>query len=639
MQTQTRHGAAHPPARRGPAKASPQRPHASSTEQAAPAQQKPRIQGRPHQDRRPHQGPQRPHGQHRPHAAHSSSQSHGHEDDSKQTGSPLRFVPLGGLEEVGRNMSVFEYENEILIVDMGLQFPEDSTPGIDFIIPNVTSLIPKRDKIKGIVITHGHYDHIGAIPYLMEKLGNDIPIYTTALTKEIIKRRQEDIVNGGKLNVQIVKDGDIVRISKNIEVEFFEIVHTIPDSVAAVIKTPVGNIAYCTDLKIDYDANGDARGLETFRKMASFKPELLFLESTSAEKPGRSVSEDVVTNNLDELIKNAEGRIIVGLFASLLTRIAEILKIAEKHDKRVVFSGLSLKTNVQIAQNLGYIKVKKGTIIPIEDISRYPENKILVLSTGAQGEPKASLMKIASGENKHITVKKGDTIIFSASVIPGNERPIQMLKDSLTRQGARVIQTQHIDIHSSGHGPAEDLKQVIEIIKPKFFIPIHGMYFMRAANTQLAKEVGVPLENSFLVDNGQVVEITPGRVRVTDQSVPAYYVMVDGLGVGDVEEVVVRDRVALSQEGMMVAIVTLDRRTGRFLKNPDIISRGFIYLKENKDLVEDVRKKIKGIINRIPRFQSVESDYLKALLKDQIGQFVYNKTKRRPMILPVVIEV
>ena len=560
-------------------------------------------------------------------------------DNAHPAEEAVKFVPLGGLEEIGRNMSMFEYGNEIVIFDMGLQFPEEDTPGIDYIIPNVQSLIPKKKNIKAVVITHGHYDHLGAIPYLMEKLGPTIPIYTAALTREIIKRRQDDFPHTSKLVIQVVKGGEKVRLSEHIEAEFFETEHTIPDSISTILKTPVGNFAYLSDIKIDYDTEGVPHRLEVFEKMREQKIHTLFLESTRAEAPGKSLSEKTVEKNLDELIGKAEGRIIIGLFASLLTRIAPILQIAERHGRKVFLSGLSLKTNVNIAQNLGYIKVSKGLIVPLEEIHKYKDDKILVLSTGAQGEPKASMMKIANGENKHVSIKKGDTIIFSASVIPGNEKPVQTLKDNLTRQGARVIQTQHIDVHASGHGPSEDLKMIIGIIKPKYFIPIHGMYFMRAANVENAKEKGVAAENCFLVDNGQIVNIYSDKIKVSQDSVPAYYVMVDGLGVGDVEEVVVRDRMLLAQEGMMVVIVTLDRRTGRFIKNPDIISRGFIYLKENKEMVEEIRKKIKGLIGRIPRFQSLESDYLKGLLRDQIGQFVYNKTKRRPMILPVVIEV
>ena len=552
----------------------------------------------------------------------------------------LRFTPLGGLEEIGRNMSVFEYENEILIIDMGLQFPEQETPGIDYIIPNITSLIPKKKNIKGIIITHGHYDHIGAIPYLVSKLGNDIPIYTAAFSKAIISKRQEEFAtNHGKLNIVTVKPGDKISISAHMQAEFFDADHTIPDAVSVLLKTPVGNMVYCSDLKINWDMHNNPRGLETYEYVGKQNIHTLFLESTRAEKPGKSVSEETVIHNIDDFFINAQGRIIIGLFSSVITRVVEIFRVAEKHGRKIVLSGFSLKSNVQIAQNLGYLKAKKDTIIPVEQMHKYRDENILILSTGAQGESNASLNKIVTGENKNITIKKGDTIIFSSSIIPGNEKSIQTLKDNLTRQGGRVYQTEHIDIHAGGHGTAEDLKLVTSLIKPKFFVPIHGMYFMRATNARLAQETGVPEQNTLLLDNGQVLAITPTKSAITKETVPASYVMVDGLGVGDVEEVVVRDRVALSQEGMFVMILTLDRRTGRFLKNPDIISRGFIYLKENKDIIEEVRKKIKSIISRIPHFQSVEPDYLKALLRDQVGQYIYRVTKRRPMIIPVIIEV
>ncbi len=551
----------------------------------------------------------------------------------------MRFIPLGGLEEIGRNMSVFEYGDEIVIVDMGLQFPEEDTPGIDYIIPNVSELVTRRENIKGIIITHGHYDHIGAIPYLIDKLGASIPIYTTELTREIIKRRQDDFPNAPKLVFHTVKDRDRVQISKHFSAEFFETLHTIPDSISIVLTTPIGNIAYTSDLKIDFDLNGNPLDTDVYKEISTRGIHTLFLESTGAERQGYSVPEKLVEKNLNEIIGKTNGRIIVGLFASLLTRIDVIIKIAEKHNRKVFLSGYSLKTNVQIAKNLGHLKTEKETVLPIEEMHKYKDHQILVLSTGAQGEPNASLMRIANGEHKYVTIKKSDTVIFSSSIIPGNERPIQTLKDNLTRQGARVIQTEHVDVHSSGHGPSGDLRMVIGLVKPRFFIPIHGWYFMRAANMRLAQEEGILAERCFLVDNGQIVALASDRIEITEHTVPAYYVMVDGLGVGDVEEVVMRDRLALAQEGMLVIIATIDRRTGRFLKNPDIISRGFIYLRDNKELIETLRAKVKKIIGSIPRLQSLDSEYVKGLLRDQLGAFVYNKIKRRPMILPVVIEV
>lgn len=551
----------------------------------------------------------------------------------------LRFGALGGLEEIGRNMSFFEYQDNILVFDVGIQFPDEETPGIDYIIPNTEYLESRKDKIRGLIITHAHYDHIGALPYLIEKLGNPI-IYATKLAKEIIQKRQEDFINSPKLNFEIIGHHDKIKFSDDLEVEFFGIIHSIPDTVSALLKTPVGNFVYCTDVKYDYDVDNNPVGLEEFKWVAkNFNIHTLFLESTGAHVPGLSVSEKVVEKNIEEIFKKSSGRIIIGTFASMLTRIAEIIKIAEKYDRKVFFSGLSMKTNVQIAQNLGYIKVKKGVIVSLEDIPRYKDEKILILSTGAQGEPNASLMKIVNGERRQVQIKPGDTVIFSSSVIPGNERDVQVLKDNLARQGAIIYHSAIVDFHASGHATGEELQTIIKLVNPKFLTPIHGQYFMRSTLGRLAEELKISKENVILADNGQIVEFTPDAARLTQETVPAYYVMVDGLGVGDVGEIVLRDRRVLAQEGMVVIIATLDRKTGRFLKNPDIISRGFIYLRENKELVEELRKKITGIVSRIPRFQESEPDYLKGLMRDQISQFLYNKTKRRPMVLPVIIQV
>ncbi len=550
----------------------------------------------------------------------------------------VKFATLGGLEEVGRNMSFFEYKNEIVIIDAGLQFPEEDTPGIDYIIPNVEYLEKRKEKIKALIITHAHYDHIGAIPYIIEKLGNPT-IYTTSLTKGIIMKRQDDFPNSPKLDFEIVKNHDKIKFSEFFEGEFFGIIHSIPDTVSVLFKTPAGNFVFSTDLKFDYTENGQPLGLDEFKWAGSQNIQGLFLDSTNAESTGLSVSEKTVEKNIDEIFKKSKGRIIVGMFASLLSRIEEIIKIAEKHDRKVFFSGLSIKTNVQIAQNLGHIKVKKGMIVPIEEINKYRDEKILILSTGAQGEPNASLMKIITGEHRFVQVKQGDTVIFSSSVIAGNERSVQSLKDNLARQGAKVYHSKIVDLHASGHATGEELKTVIELVKPKFFIPIHGYYFMRTTNAELAQSAGVPKQNTLLVDNGQIIEFSKSGAKITEDVIPTFYVMVDGLGVGDVGEIVMRDRRLLAQEGMVVIIATLDRKSGRFLKNPDIISRGFIYLNENKELIEELRNKIKGIVTRMPKHQAIESDYLKSLIRDQIGQFLYNKTKRRPMVLPVVIEV
>ncbi len=550
----------------------------------------------------------------------------------------MRFVPLGGLEEVGRNCMFFEYKDEIIIIDAGLQFPEESTPGIDFIIPNTKYLENKKEKIKALIITHGHYDHIGAIPYIIQKLGNPL-IYAAPISAEIIKKRQEDFPNVPKLNITTVKHGDIVQLSKNITVEFFDLDHTIPDTLGTLFKTPIGTMAHFCDFKFDYDNDGNPIGLDDYKRIGDKGIHTLFIDSTNAEKEGISVSERVVERTLHELIDKAEGRVIVSSFASLITRLGEIVKISGKLGRKVFISGYSMKTNMQIAQNLGYLKFEKNAVLPIEEMHKYKDEKIVVLCTGAQGQTNAAMMKIANGEHKFIKTKIGDTILLSSSIIAGNERAVQILKDNLTRQGAKVYQSTHVDIHSSGHAPKEELKKAIQLIRPKFVVPVHGYYFMRAANRENAVSVGIPRENILLMDNGQVAELTESGARITNEQVDAYMVMVDGLGVGDVGEIVLRDRRILSEEGMMVMIITLDRQKGHILKKPDIISRGFIYLKDNQEIVEEVRRRLKSIIERIPHHQTLEPEYIKSMIREQIGAFLYTKTKRRPMILPVIIEV
>lgn len=550
----------------------------------------------------------------------------------------LRWAALGGLEEVGRNMTFFEYRNEIIVVDMGLEFPAEETPGIDYIIPNITYLEERKQNIKAVIITHGHYDHIGAIPYLVEKLGNP-PLYAAPLTKEFISKRQEEFSKLPPLRFSLVKSQDKIQLSRYFEAEFFDLAHNIPDTLGFLLKTPVGNMAYLGDFKFDYDKENQPKGLAELAKIGKQKIHTLFLESTNAEEPGYSLSERVVEKNLETIFKNSSGRIIIAIFASLINRIAEILKIAERLGRVVAFSGYSMRTNVQIAQNLGYIKAKPGLIIPLEDIRKYPDNKVMVLSTGAQGEPNASLIRIINGENRFLSIKSTDAVVLSASVIPGNERGVQLLKDGISRQGAKVYYSKIVDIHSSGHAPQEELKLAIKSLNPRFFVPIYGYCFMRMSNNELARQMGIPEKNIFAPLNGQMMEFSPETVHRTKEEIPVSYVMVDGLGIGDVGEIVLRDRRVLAQEGMVVIIATIDRRGNQLLKNPDIISRGFIYLRENQALLEDIRRRLRELISRFPRYQPIDADYLKTLIRDQIGQFLYSKTKRRPMILPVVIEI
>ncbi|MDP3901750.1 MAG: ribonuclease J [bacterium] len=550
----------------------------------------------------------------------------------------VKFIPLGGLEEIGRNCSFFEYKNEIVVIDVGIQFPEEETPGIDYIIPNVAYLEPRKSDIQGIILTHGHYDHIHALPYLIEKMGNPI-IYCAGITKAIIERRFSEFSNIPKPKFVLIKDGDVVKISENFTAEFFYVDHTIPDALGFILETPVGKMVHFGDFRVERDREGNPKGIEIFERLGKMNIHTAFIDSTNADAIGYSISEEIVVEELEKLISSAKGRLIITTFASLLTRVAEIIKIAEKLGRKVALNGRSMKDNIQIAQNLGYMKFKKDTIINMEDSNKYPDDKVMILSTGGQGEPNAGLTRMANGEHKYVHFKKSDTVIFSSSVVPGNERSVQLLQDNIARQVDEIYNSKLLDIHSSGHGLGDDIALVIKAVNPKFMIPVHAYYFKLRACVKIAHKVGISPENTFILDNGQVALLTKDGFKATEQRVPTNYVMVDGLGVGDVEEVVLRDRLLLSEEGMVVVIATIAREDGKLLKTPDIISRGFIYLKENKDLLNDIRSKLKSILVRIPRHQHPEPDYIKSLIRDQIGKLLYTKTKRRPMILPVLIEI
>ncbi len=577
---------------------------------------------------------------HQPRAYHSEGAVRGARTITKpESGEPvLRFIPLGGLEEIGRNCSFFEYKNEIVIVDVGIQFPEEATPGIDYIIPNITYLQAKSRNIRGIILTHGHYDHIAAIHYLIEKLGNP-PIYTAKFTKSIVEKRHEEFTNAPKLNFVTVAAGSSAQISEHFSASFFEVEHTIPEAMGFVLKTPAGNMASFGDFRLDIDKDGKPQNLGEFEKLAKIGIHTLFMDSTNVDLPGNGPSERIVEENLEMLIKNAPGRIIIAAFASLVDRIIEIVKIADKLGRKVAINGRSMKANLEIAKQLGYLKERKDHIIPLEEIHKHRDEKLVILTTGTQGESNAGLMRIVNGEHRLVRLKQSDTVVFSSSVVPGNERSVQALQDNIARQVDELYNSKLLDIHASGHIFGEDAKTVLKIVKPQFILPIHGYYFKRKTYVKLAEAVGMRRSQVVMMDNGQVANITKDKFTITQEKVPATYVMVDGLGVGDVEEVVLRDRINLAQEGMVVMILTVDRQNGHLLKNPDIISRGFIYLKENQGILDEIRKRIRGVMGRLPAYRELESDYLKSLIRDQIGQFLYNKTKRRPMILPVVIEI
>lgn len=552
----------------------------------------------------------------------------------------IRIIPIGGVEEIGRNMTVIEYKNDIIILDAGLQFPEEETPGIDYIIPNTTYLEKNKSRIKALIISHGHLDHVGAIPYIIERIGSPI-IYTTRLTKALILKRQEEFPHAQKLDIREITSANKIKINENLSIKFFDITHTIPDSIGIAIETPMGNIIYPGDAKIDRDSENKPINIGQYLKLGKENNLALLLESTNSEKEGFSITEGVVRKTLENIFRKVDGRIIVGTFSSQIERIIEIVKIAEKLERKVFIDGFSMKANIEIAKNLGLLKFKKENVLTVEKINDFPPEKIIAICTGAQGEENAALMRIANKKHKHIRLQNGDSIFLSSSIIPGNERSIQNLKDNLSRQGAKIIHYAVADIHASGHAYSEELKLMIEMIKPKFFIPVHGYYFMLKTNADLAQSVGIPKENIIVpFNNGVVIEIDKEKILMSKESVPANYMMVDGLGVGDVKEVVMRDRQMLSQDGIFVIITVVDSQTGKVRNSPDIISRGFIYLKESQDLLRQTRHLIrKTVEDATGKMHPINFTYVKDLIRERIGKFLFQKTKRRPMVLPVIIEV
>jgi ribonuclease J len=562
-----------------------------------------------------------------------------------ETGSaaPLRVIPLGGLEEVGRNMTVLEYDKSIIIIDMGFGFPEEDMPGIDFIIPNIEYLKARKENIKAIFITHGHYDHIGAIPYIIDKIGYP-PIYATPLSRGIILKRQDDFPRMRKLYIETIdKDNPKTIEVGPFKVDPFHVNHNIPDSIGLAVQTPVGQVIHTCDFKFDFSPVADKpANIARIVQLASRGTTLLLSDSTGAENPGHSISEKTIYENLEDVFEHAKGRIIVSTFASLIGRLQQVIWLAEKFDRRVVIEGYSMRSNVAIARELGYVEYQKHTVVSPEEAQKLPNEKLLILCTGAQGEDRAVLFRIVNKEHRYWKIHSGDTVIFSSSVVPGNERAVQNLKDSLYRQGARVYHYKMMDIHASGHAYQEDLKLMLNLVQPKFFIPIHGYFFMLKAHADLAESLGVPRENIALASNGSIVEVFPEKIRLAPQRVPAEHVMVDGLGIGDVGEVVLRDRKVMSADGMIVVIAILDTSKGILRQEPDIISRGFVYMRESKELMQEIKDRSRQIIERGMRgvgAKDVNDAYIRNNLRDQLGEFLFHKTQRRPMILPVLISV
>lgn len=553
----------------------------------------------------------------------------------------LKIVPLGGLGEVGRNMMLLDYQGKILIIDMGFRLPGEDMPGIDYIVPNINCLKGKQKSILGLVFTHGHYDHIGAVPYLIGKIWQpNLEIFASPLTRGIILKRQEDFSSQPKLEIEEVKNGSKIKLGP-FRIEFFKQNHNIPDNLGLFIETPVGNILHTSDFKFDSNPVNDLpTDFEKFKALSKRKILFLLSDSTGAEEEGHSLSEKEILENLEEIFKRSTGRIIAATFASLINRIQQIITLSEKYQRKVAIEGYSMKTNTELAKVLGYIKSKKGTLIKAKEISNYPDSRITILCTGAQGEGSAVLMRIANKEHPFIRLKRGDSVILSSSVIPGNERTVQILKDGILRQKTKVFHYKMMDIHAGGHAQQEELKEMIKIMRPKFFLPIHGQYSMLVSHAELARESGIPEKNIVVAENGQVINLNQKRIFVEKKTIPSNYVMVDGLGIGDVGEVVLRDRHMLARDGMFVIVAVVDKQTGQIRGSPDIISRGFVYLRESKELLAQTRKKVVEIVNRAAGSGgAVNWSYIKDEIRNKIGQFLYTKTQRRPIILPVVIEV
>jgi ribonuclease J len=553
----------------------------------------------------------------------------------------LRIIPLGGQEEVGRNMTVFEYGGDIVILDMGMQFPEEDMPGIDYIVPNVDYLKGKEKNIRGVILSHGHLDHIGAAPILLKKL-NYPPIVGRDLTLALVKKKLEDYEKNSAQNIKTMRVNslhDKIRLGK-FEINFFEVEHTIMDAVGVIIKTPFGTVIHPGDWTIGKEPmSGKAITYTHLSKLPS--PRILMLESLGVVNTRTApTSEKEMYRNLEKLITSTKGRVIIGTFSSQIQRIGHIIEFAEKIGKKVALDGYSMKMNVEIAKELGYIKAHKETLIQISQISEYPDNRVIIICTGAQGEGNAVLSRIITDQHRFVKIRKDDTVIFSSSVIPGNERTVQRLKDNLYRRSDNVIHSEIMDVHTSGHSSAEDIRDMLRQVKPDYFLPVYANHYMLKEAARLAREIGIKPERIFVIDNGDAIDFQSGKTQLKPKVADTSYVMVDGLGVGDIGQVVLRDRQVLARDGMFTIVTIIDSKTKRVIGEPQVTSRGFIYVKENFDLVNATKRKVKDVVhNATAKDESVDWNYVRDQIRDTVGQFLYTKTERRPMILPVVIEV
>jgi len=547
----------------------------------------------------------------------------------------LRVIPIGGLSEIGKNMLVMEYEDDIIIIDSGLMFPGEEMLGIDLLIPDISYLLEKRENIRGIIITHGHEDHIGALPYLLPQL--DVPIYSTKLTQGLIsvKLKERKALAGAQLNIII--PGETTKLGQ-FSVELFPVCHSIPDSVGLIISTPVGTIVHSGDFKLDYTpVDGKSTNLSRLAQLGVQGVLLLLSDSTYAELPGYTPSEKVVGETFDHVMVNAPGRVIIATFSSLISRIQQVIDSATKHQRRVAIIGRSMSDTARMALELGYLNDPGGVLARLDELRGMPHDKIVFVTTGSQGEPTSALVRMANRDHPQVHILRGDTVVISATPVPGNEALINRTVDNLFKQGAQVLYDKVAQVHVHGHGSQEELKLLLNLVKPKFFMPVHGEYRHLSLHAKLAESVGIPMENIFILEDGDVLELNPPAGKITGK-ISAGNVYVDGLTVGDIGSIVLRDRRMLSRDGIVVVIIAVNRQTGKLVGRPDIVSRGFIDVRESKDMLDESRDLVGKALDR-GGDRPAEWSFINAKVRDTLNRYYYEQTKRRPMILPFMVRV
>ncbi len=550
--------------------------------------------------------------------------------------SKLKIIPLGGLEEIGKNMTVFEYQDEIIILDCGVAFPDEGMFGIDLVIPDMTYLYKNREKIKGLVLTHGHEDHIGSIPYLLKDI--NVPIYGTKLTLGLVKNKLKEHRLDQQAKLNVVKAGQKVKLG-SIAVEFIRTNHSIADAVAIALHTPVGVVLHTGDFKIDTTPiSGEMLDLARIGELGKKGILALMSDSTNVERPGYSMSERKVGDTIESYFSNCKSRIIVATFASNIDRVQQIVNSAVKHKRKVAVSGRSMENIVVAAKELGYLKCPRGTIIDLADIKNYKPHQLCIITTGSQGEPMAALSRMASADHKTVEITKGDLVIISASPIPGNEKLVAKVIDELCKKGADVIYKALADVHVSGHACQEELKLMLSVAKPKFFIPVHGEYRHLMQHAGLARKMGMKEENTFIMKIGQTIELDRKEAKITS-SVQSGRIFVDGSGVGDVGNIVIRDRKHLSEDGLIIIVVGISSKTKEIVAGPDVVSRGFVYVRESEQLMDNIKLRAREAIDIASHKKASDWNSIKTAVKNNLNQYLFSETKRSPMILPIILEV